>query len=367
MIQKYLLESAPGAVATINGSECNYFGGTSYYELHKNPDVIDAAINALRKYGINSASSRTSYGTTPLILEIEKESAVFFDREDSVYLSSGFLTDMAAAEVLEKLNLFDRIFIDEISHYSNDYAAKLSSKPIHDFKHADAEDLRKKITELLLPGEKPLIVTDGIFPIFGNIAPINEYLRLAEQYDGIVWTDDAHAIGIIGDNGRGTFEHYGLRSDRLYFGGTMSKAMGGFGGIIPGSLEFIGEIKKGHVQSGCTPPPSAAVAAGLEGMKILKSDPGLRTKLWNNAKRLKSGLQKIGITVSDSNVPIAAWHMDKPEDMARIQTELMKKNFCIQLINYVGAGESGALRIVVFSTHTNEQIDSLISELRKII
>ncbi len=365
--QQYLMGSAPGAKTIINGKEYLYFGGTSYYEMHKNEDVINAAIDALKRYGINSSSSRNSFGTTNLLLEVEKESAQFFNCEDAVYLSSGFLTGLAAVQALINKNMFDAVFIDEISHYSNEYAAKLSGKPIYKFSHQDDADLEEKISINLQPGKKPLIITDGIFPIFGTIAPIDKYSRIIEKYNGILWVDDAHALGILGLNGRGTYEHYGLISERFYFGGTFSKAFGGYGGIIPGTKKFIDEIKNNQIQNGSTPPPSSAAAASLTGLQLVKSNPGMKLKLWENANRLKTGLKNIGIEVEDTNVPIAAWTMNSKAEMQKLQSDLMKKNIVIQYIQYVGAGTNGALRIVVFSSHTSEQIDNLIYELKKIV
>jgi 7-keto-8-aminopelargonate synthetase-like enzyme len=365
--QPFLMDSAPGAKTIINGKEYLYFGGTSYFELHKNEEVINSAINALKKYGINSSSSRNSYGTTQLLLEVEKEAAIFFNCEDAVYLSSGFLTDLAAVQTFINNNMFDIVFIDEVSHYSNEYAAKLSGKPIYKFTHLDDTDLEEKISLHLQRGQKPLIITDGIFPIFGDIAPIDKYSRVIEKRNGILWVDDAHAIGILGANGRGTYEHFGLTSEKFYFGGTFSKAFGGYGGIIPGNKKFIGEIKNSQIQNGATPPPSSAAAASLTGLRLVKSNPRMRLKLWENAARLKTGLRNLGIEVEDSNVPIAAWAMNSKSEMQKLQKELMKKNFVIQYIQYIGTGEKGALRIVVFSSHTFEQIDNLIYELKKII
>ncbi len=363
----YLIDSAPGAKVLINGKEYLYFGGTSYYELHKNEDVINSAINALKKYGINSSSSRNSYGTTQLLLQVEKEAAEFFNCDDAVYLSSGFLTDLAAVQAFINKNMFDVVFIDGVSHYSNEYAAKLSGKPIYKFSHLDDADLEEKIFQNLKPDQRPLVITDGIFPVFGKIAPIHNYSSIIEKYNGILWVDDAHALGILGPNGRGTYEHYGLTSERFYFGGTFSKAFGGFGGIIPGNKKFIGEIKNNQIQNGSTPPPSSAAAASLTGLKLVKSKPEMKFKLWENAKRLKTGLKNLGVDVEDTNVPIAAWTMNSKSEMQKLQNELMKKNIVIQYIQYIGAGEKGALRIVVFSSHTSGQIDNLIYELKKII
>lgn len=365
--QLFLMDSAPGAKTIINGKEYLYFGGTSYYELHKKEEVINSAINALKKYGINSASSRSSYGTTQLLLEVEKEAAEFFNCEAAVYLSSGFLTDLAAMQAFINNNMFDIVFIDEVSHYSNEYAAKLSGKPIHKFTHLDEADLEEKISLYLQHGQIPLIITDGIFPIFGEIAPIDKYSSIIEKYNGILWIDDAHALGILGPNGRGTYEHFGLISERYYFGGTLSKAFGGFGGIIPGNKKFINDVKHSQIQNGATPPPSSAAAASLTGLRLVKSNPGMKLKLWENATRLKTGLKNLGIGVENTNVPIAAWTLSSKSEMQKLQSELMKRNIVIQYIQYIGAGEKGALRIVVFSSHTSEQIDKLIDELKRIV
>lgn len=367
MTEQFMLDGAPGAFASFNGKIYSYFGGTSYYELHKHEDVIKASTEALIKYGITSSSSRSSYGTTQLLLDVESEAANFFNTEDAVCLSSGFLTDLAALQALVNQNLFDVVFIDEISHYSNNYAAKLSGKPIHQFAHLNYSDLEEKIKTVLLNDQKPLIITDGIFPIFGRIAPVKQYLSIAKKYNGIVWIDDAHGLGVIGENGKGTVEHSGITSERVLFGGTFSKAFGGFGGVIPGRKTFIDEIRNDQIQNGATPVPSSAAAASLTGMRILKSNPEMRTKLWLNANRLKTGLADLGIYTDNTSVPIAAWKMKSLAEMQKIQSELKKKDIIIQLINYIGAGDGGALRTVVFSTHSNEQIDNLINELKRIL
>lgn len=365
--KQLLMESAPGAYTKFNGKTYSYFGGTSYYELHKNELVINSAIEALKLYGISSSSSRSSYGTTQLILDVEKEAANYFKCEDAVYLASGYLTDQAAIQALINQNSFDVIFIDEVSHYSNEYASRLSGKPVHTFQHLNSIELEEKVISICSGNHKPLIITDGVFPIFGNIAPIDKYVEIAEKYNGLVWIDDAHSIGILGDTGKGTIEHYNLVSDRLLFGGTFSKAFGGYGGIIPGSKNFIEEIKSNQIHCGSTPVPSSSAAATLTGIRLIRSNPNLKEKLWQNAHRLKNGLKNIGVDVTSSHVPIVAWKLDSKLEMEKIHKELMKKEILIQFINYVGAGNNGALRVVVFSTHSNEQIDNLIYELKRII
>lgn len=364
---KIVLDSVPGAEVLIDGKRYNYFAGTSYFELNKNPEILRCASEALTQYGITSSSSRSSYGTTKLILELEKEAAAFFDADDSVYLPSGFLTPPAAILALVKMNYFDVIFIDEVTHYSNHFAARLTGKPFIQFAHLSTDDLNDKLRKNLRRNKVPLIITDGIFPVYGKIAPIDAYKRIIDKYNGKMWIDEAHSLGILGNNGKGTTEYFGITSENIYFGGTLSKAFGGFGGIIPGSKVFIEEIRNGDLFNGATPAPSSAAAAGLAGIKFVKVHPEKRIKLHLNAKLLKEGLKKFGINVEDSVVPIASWSFGNRNAMQKFVNELFKNDFIVQLINYIGAGNEGAVRIVVFETHTEEQINGLLEQIKKII
>lgn len=329
--------------------------------------MIRSAEKALGKYGITSSSSRSSYGNTQLLVDLELEAAKYFNSEEALYLSSGFLTDIAAVVSLSNFPLVGSIYIDEVSHYSNQYAAQLGGKPVFKFSHLDPDDLEFKISGNLKSGSRPLILTDGVFPILGEIAPLTDYLKIAEKYNGILWVDDAHGIGVLGENGRGTVEHFQLISERVFFGGTLSKAFGGFGGIIPGTREFIDDIRKGDIQNGSTPPPSSAIAASFTGIRLLKSNPEMRRNLWENAQRFKSGLKEIGFENDGTVVPVYAFKAGSSSEMIEIRNELMKEGIIIQFINYIGSGDEGVLRIVVFSTHTSEQIDNLVYHLKKII
>lgn len=366
-IENILLEKARSALTIIDGKEYHYFGGTSYYELHNNEKVLEFAIEAIKKYGITSSSSRSSYGTTQLILDLENEARKYFACDDAVYLSSGFLSDAAAIQVLNQQNKFDIIFIDEFAHYSNQFAAKLIGKPTVVFSHLNYDELEILIAKKCSKKEKPLVITDGIFPIRGIIAPIDKYFTIVKKYNGILWIDDAHAFGVLGEYGRGTIEHFKLHSEKLFSGGTFSKAFGGFGGIIPGEKIFIQQIKNSPIQNGTTPAPSSAIAASLMGMILLRNNIELKNKLWQNATYLKTQLKKIGIETNETHVPIAAWKMNSKSEMEKVQKALLKKNIIIQYINYVGSGNDGVLRIVVFSTHTFEQIDYLIDSLKSIL
>ncbi len=364
---KFSMDSGPGPETVINGKRCLYFGGTGYFGFQTHPEILKAAHKSLEDFGTCTATSRNVFGTSPLYLEVEKRASQFFATEDSIYLPSGYLINIAGFQSLSQQQRFDALFVDEGAHWSITDFMYAVQKPVFTFAHGDAGALDTALKNNLKPGQKPLVVTDGIFPTFGKIAPIPEYFKLAEAYDGCMWLDDCHAIGVLGPNGRGTYEFYGLQSPRLYFGGTLSKAIGGHGGIIPGTQEFILPIRTGHIANGANASMSAAAGAAVKGMELMMSKPELRQQLWRNAKHLKSGLGKLGFEQDDSPVPIAAWTLKTGEDMDRIHAELMNRGVAIQRTHYVGAGPNGALRAVVFANHTSQQIDTLLNALKSLV
>lgn len=361
------MEGAPGTETIINGKKYLYFAGTGYFQLSSHPEIIKAATKATMDYGICSSTSRIITGTTALLTEIEKTAADFFNTEDAAYLPSGYLCNIAGISALKELGLFDVIFIDKGSHYSNIEGATVVGKPLIKFKSRNTEDLLNKIKEYLNPEERPLIVSDGLFPIWAKTPPLEEYLEIAEKYNGIIWVDDAHGVGILGKNGRGTYEHFNLESHRLFFGATLSKAFGAYGGIIPGKTEFINKIRSGSVMAGCSSPVSAGVAAGIRGLELVRQNPVMREKLWANAHYLKAGIKSLGIDTDKNCLPIVSFTTGNAGEMQQMHTDLMSKGIYIQYAKYRGSGDAGVLRIVVFSTHTKLQIDYLIENLKVVL
>jgi glycine C-acetyltransferase/8-amino-7-oxononanoate synthase len=368
-IKRYLMEAPPGTETVINGKRCLYFGGTSYYTLQNHPDVIRAAHEAIDKYGMHSSTSRASggYGNTPLYEMVESTAARFFGTPDAAYMASGFLTNVAAFQSLRGQHGFDVIFQDAMGHYSLVDFSRSFGLPVVTFAHRDAGDLAAKLKSHLKAGEKPLVISDGIFPVPGEIAPVPDYISALEPYDGLLWLDDCHAMGVIGENGRGTYDHFKVSGNRLFFGGTMSKAIGGYGGIVPTTTELAAAIRGGHIMAGATMPPSAAAGASVKGMQLLMEHPEWRSRLWANAKRLKDGIRAMGFSVNDTVVPVVSFPLKTSEDMLRVHAELTSRGIIIQHSHYVGAGPAGVLRMVAFATHTDDQIDRLLGTLKALV
>lgn len=354
------MQSSCNSTIKIDNKEYLYFSGTSYYSLHSNKEIIEYSINAINKYGLGSAVSRATYGNTPMLTMLEKSISDFFDTEDSVYLPSGYLSNLAGLGALKRIEEFEIIFIDEGAHYSVFDGAKAMGVDVIEFKHCDSIDLEKKIKST---NKKSLIATDGVFPLFGDIAPLNEYEKILEKYNSILWVDDAHGVGVLGKNGRGTIEHHSLKHYRVFFGATLSKAFGGYGGIICGNKKFIENIKNGDVVKGTNSMPISVMASSIKGIEILKNNPDLRINIWRNVSYLKNKLNKIGIKTIDNNMPIIAWQMESEEIMQNLKDSLFKKGIAIQFLKYSGSNV-GALRIVTFSNHTKKQIDVFVDALK---
>ena len=361
------MEGKTGTSVTLNGKDYLYFAGTSYFQLHSHPEVIQAAANATLEFGMGSATSRSLTGTTALQVALETLAASFFSSEDAVYLPSGYLCSLAGLKALNELDLYEHIFLDEGSHYSLHEGAMTTGKPVTIFSNRNIENLSLKIDEQLAPGERPLIASDGMFPIKAQLAPVDQYASLAEKHKGVVWIDDAHGVGILGNQGRGTLEKLEINSRRVYMGATLSKAFGSYGGIIPGPANFVEKIRSGSVITGSNSPLNAAVAAALKGIEILEEQVELRQNLWENARYLKNGLSSLGISTDNNEIPVVSFSIGNKGLMKAIHESLLQEGIYIQYTHYRGSGSEGILRMVVTSAHTKVEIDRLLVSLGKAI
>ena len=357
------MEGPSGTTVTLNGKKYLYFAGTSYFNLHRHPGLIKSAAAALEQYGLGSATSRTLSGTTPAILELERLAASFFGTEDAVYLPSGYLSNLAGFDGLMQYHPFHRIYVDEYAHYSLCDAARATGKPVCEFGHLNADDLQQLLEETLKPGDRPLVASDGLFPVSGKMPPAARYLEIVGRYGGVLWLDDAHGSGITGASGRGTAEELGLENRNLFTGTTLSKAFGAYGGVVSGNASFIAKVRRSGAYQGSNAPLSAAVAAGIKGMELVRSNPGLRKALREKAFTLKQGLAAIGLPVTPDDIPIASFTWGDAKGMIGLRQKLLEEGIYIQYTSYRGSGPEGALRMVVCSDHSRQEIDRLIEVL----
>ncbi|MFI5377868.1 MAG: aminotransferase class I/II-fold pyridoxal phosphate-dependent enzyme [Tepidisphaerales bacterium] len=372
----HLMQSPPSPACLIDGREMLYFVGTGYHCLQGHPAVLNAAGNALRQYGMGSGTSRGRFGTTPPLLDVEAAAAEFFGMEQSFYLPSGYVSAGLIARSL--CDRFDRVFFDERTHYAVIDAARACGRPCEPFAHRDPAALKQQIRRRIRAKEKVLVATDGVFPVLGTLAPLREYAEIARRHPGsAVLVDDAHAIGVLGENGRGTLEHLGLwdaavntdpERSTVLLCGTLSKAVGGFGGIIPGSRTFVDMMRRSELFNGASALPPAVAAGTAEGLRVLMVHPELRRRLLENAAMLKGRLGAMGLAIEPSPSPIAWLVVGDAANMQRIQQALWDRRIAIDYIpHYAGTGMHGGLRIAVFSRHTQEMIGRLVTELGQVL
>ena len=373
------MEAPPGAMTRIDGRDYLYFGGTSYLGLSGHPEVIEAGCAAMRRYGVHAATSRSGFGNSPVVLDVERRAAELFGTETAFYYASGYAGNHILIQALA--DRADIVLMDDSAHFSLEEASRLPGKPIVRFRHCDPDNLLRKLHEHVPHDRRPILMTDGVFALSGAIAPLDGYLEALREYEtATLLVDDAHGFGSIGANGRGTLEHLGLWSGEvngdpaakrtaIFVCGTLSKAIGGYGGIIPGNRALFECARRtSHYYEGASPPAAAAAGATAKALEIVASQPTLRNRLKKNAARLRAGLRALGLAVHASPAPIIALEIGASDNMQRIHDELRRAGIIVPYFAaYSGSGAAGKLRIAVFATHTDEMLDRLVEELGKVL
>lgn len=359
----FILKSGVGSRVESGNKTYIYFAGNDYLGLANNDTIKNNVISCIQKYGINFSASRGTTGTSDLHLELERLLAEFKDKEDAVIFPSGYLGNKILMHALQEK--FSALFIDSAAHPSilDGIPPKMTNVFFYDHCNAQhLEDLLKKNNQY-----KPLILTDGIFPLTGEIAPVDQIYSLAGTYGAALIIDDAHATGVLGKNGRGTPEHFQLDGKPgIFQTETMSKALGAYGGFIASSAQLIDKIRKdSSIYIGSTALPAPIVAAGTGALKILKQSPGLRLKLLTNAEYLQNEIIKMGFSTTHDNTPIIPVFFNSEND-AKGLSQFLHDNYIIApYITYPVKMDKYLVRMTVSAIHNDEQIDTLLKLLKK--
>jgi glycine C-acetyltransferase/8-amino-7-oxononanoate synthase len=361
------MDTPVGARAIIAGRERDYFSGTGYLGLHSHPLVLDAAVQAIQRYGMATGTSRGGYGEHPIYDALEAEACAYFDAERVLYYPSGYMSAVILAQGLSEF--YERIFIDEGSHYSLWDGARAAGKPLESFHHLDPQALDEALRRSLRAGERPMLLSDGVFPISGEIAPVPQYQDVLNAYNG-AWLclDDAHATGVLGQHGRGTLDHFGHAYPRAAAGHTLSKGIGGYGGLIAGPSALLETLERGSRVGVGASPPALPVAAASRQALALARDGTLRARLWENVARARSGIRALGWSLEDSPVPILCLRARPGIDLGRVKNALFERDVCVaHVTRYTSTPMGGALRVAIFATHTSDQIDRLVEALGAVL
>lgn len=368
-----IIEYSQGAYLTIKGKKKLNLCSNNYLGLASDKRLIDAVIKACKIYGIGTGSVRALSGTNKLHIELEEKLAKFKKAEAAIVLTGGYMANLAAVQTF--IGKDDFVISDELNHASIIDAIRLSQvKNKFIYKHSDMADLESKLKEagqLRASAPQPptiLIITDGVFSMDGDLAPLPEIVKLAKKYKAMTMVDDAHGEGVLGEKGRGIVDHFNLHGEIDIDVGTLSKAFGVMGGFITGKKEIVEFLRQKARQflfsNGLSIPDSAAL---IESVNILEESDERVKKLWENAKYLKENLVKLGFDIGHSQTPITP---------VMLGDENLAKNFSSKLFEYgvyataikfpmVALGKA-RIRLIPSSVHSKKDLDFALKLIEKV-
>jgi 8-amino-7-oxononanoate synthase len=364
-MQLKTLSSPVASEIVLDGRRYINFAGSSYLGLSGRPEILEAGIAALRQTGAGYQISR-QYGfvATPH-LEVEAEAAAFFGSEAAIYLSSGY--HFGFVSIITIRERFDHIFFDELAHHSLQQAIRATGLASSEYRHVDAEDLANQLKRNLRAGERALVVTDGMYSTFGRIAPLDELLQVARPYDGYLLVDESHSFGVLGPTGRGAKEHYGIDASSVLVGGSLSKAFGCSGGIIPASEAEVAAFREAPASEGASPGLPAAAAMGAAALRYVREHPELLQQLRANVALMKGGMREMGLDIPNTDAPVATFVTGSEASMTAVHQQLSAAGYMVLRSNYIGAPPGGVIRCGIFADHTAAHIEAFLGTLRRIL
>jgi glycine C-acetyltransferase len=350
-----VLESEPLAHATFDHRSVVNLSSNNYLGLATHPRLRQAALDAVRHYGVGSGAVRTIAGTMEMHMELERRLAAFKKVEAVVVFQSGFTANAGTVSAI--LNKEDAIISDELNHASIIDGARLSRATIKVFPHKDAAAARKIMQELPA-GQRKLLITDGVFSMDGDLGPLPALCDVAEEFGAIMMVDDAHASGVFGAQGRGTVDHFGCHGRVDIQVGTLSKALGALGGYVAGSrafIEFLYHRARPFLFSTSHPPAVAATC--LAALDVLEAEPHLIDRLWENTRFFKAGLQELGFDTGLSESPITPVIVGDGASAMQLSDGLFDEGVFAQGIAFpTVARDRARVRTIVMATHTREEL-----------
>ena len=361
-----VLETEQRPVARFDGREVINLSSNNYLGLTTHPKLKQKALEAIEKYGVGSGAVRTIAGTMTLHMALEEKIAQFKHVEASVVFQSGFTANAGTVQAI--LGKEDVIVSDELNHASIIDGCRLSRAEIKVFPHKDVEACEKVLREIeSRPGRK-LLITDGVFSMDGDIAPLPQLVELAEKYGCIMMIDDAHASGVLGRNGRGTVDHFNLHGRVDIQVGTLSKAIGALGGYVCSSrdtIEFLYHRARPFLFSTSHPPSVAATC--IAAFEVLEDEPERIEKLWANTRFFKEGLKKLGFNTGLSETPITPVIVGDAALAHEFSRELFAAGVFAQSVGFptVPVGKA-RIRTIVTATHTEEELSRALEILETV-
>ncbi len=350
------LQGAQGARAVYDGQAVINLASNNYLGLANHPRLNEAAARAAREFGAGSGAVRTIAGQMSEHLELERRFAGFKHADAALMFQSGFTSNSGTVAAI--LSKEDVIVSDRLNHASIIDGARLSRAEIKVFEHRDAEHADRLLAESASPGRRQLLVTDGVFSMDGDIAPLPDLVEVAERRGAIMMVDDAHASGVLGEGGAGTVDHFGLHGRVDIQVGTLSKAIGVLGGFIAGPSHLIEWLQnRGRPYLFSTSAPPAVTAACLAALDVIRDEPERLARLWSNTATLKEGLLGLGFDTGDSQTPITPVIIGDEATTQAFAVRLFEEGVFCPAIVFPTVGKGMArVRTIVTADHTQADL-----------
>ncbi len=357
--------SVPDGWMVVDGHKVLNFCTNNYLGLANNPAMKKASIEAVEKWGVGPAAVRSIAGTQDLHVELEKRLAKFKGVEDALFVQSGFCANQAAVPPL--VGKEDCIFSDALNHASIIDGCRLSRAKILVFKHGDPADCERVVKENIGNYRRAMLISDGVFSMDGDLAPLDKYYEVAEKYGCITMVDDAHGEGVMG-KGKGIVAHFGLEGKIDIEVGTLSKAFGAVGGVIAGKkriVDFIRQKARPFLFSSATTP--ADTAACLAAVDILESSTELVDRLWENARIFKEGMKNLGFDTGATQTPIVPVMLGEAPLAQKFSKRLFEEGVFAMAINFPTVPKGQArIRVMNTAAHTKEDLERALEIFSKI-
>jgi len=358
------VEGEPSHRMKIEGREVIQFSSNNYLGLSSHPHLKAKAAKIVEQYGCGAGASRLVSGNLNLYEELEERLALFKNTPSALVFNSGYTANLGTIPSLMQER--DLIFSDELNHASIIDACRMSRAEIIVFRHRDPDDLENLIRKK--NGRKKLIVTDGVFSMDGDIAPLPDLVRIAEHHSALLMVDDAHATGVLGERGSGTAEYFQLKGGVDIQMGTLSKALGGFGAYIAGDYElrdFLINTARSFIFTTALPP--AVLASGIAALEVIEEEPELRKRLWENVRFFKPRVQALGLRITNTETPIIPVIIGDSQKTVQMSDMLRHEGVLMQAIRPPAVPEeTSRLRIALMATHTVEELELALHALEKV-
>ncbi len=359
------ISSAQGARFTVDATSVLNFCSNNYLGLANHPHLKKAAKRAIDTFGVGPGAVRTISGTQTLHLDLEKRLAKFKGTEATIVLQAGFTANLAVIPLL--VGKEDVIFSDELNHASIIDGCRLSRARVARYTHNDPASLEKTLEENAAARRK-LVITDGVFSMDGDIAPLPELVEVAERHDAMIMVDDAHGEGVMGRGGRGIVDHFDLVGRVDVEVGTLSKAFGVMGGYIAGCKDLIDYIKqRGRpflFSTGLTP---ADTAAALGAVELLEESDDLVKQLWENTEYFKENMAALGFDLGDSVTPITPVMIGDAHLSSRFSQRLFEEGIFAQSLGFPTVPRDKArIRVMISAVHTRDDLDYALATFARV-